>query len=57
MITGGHIATSYLLAEGARHLGFPLTSGEIFQIIVAGNVIDIDFVVGQITGKTGEAHH
>lgn len=57
MITGGHIATSYLLAEGARHLGFPLTSSEVLQMIIAGNVMDIDFLAGLVTGKTGEAHH
>ena len=57
MITGGHIAASYLLAEGARRMGFPLTSNEVIQIIIAGNVMDIDFLVGLMTGKTGEAHH
>lgn len=57
MITGGHIASSYLLAEGAKHLGLPLSSNEVLQIILAGNVVDIDFLIGLATGKTGEAHH
>lgn len=57
MLTGGHISISYLLAEGARSFGFPITSNEIAQIIISGNVMDIDFLVGLVTGKTGEAHH
>ncbi len=57
MITGGHIAISYLLAGGVKHFGLPLSSGETLQIIIAGNVMDIDFLVGLVTGKTGEAHH
>ena len=57
MITGGHIASSYLIAVGAKQLGLPISSTEILQIILASNVMDIDFIVGQFTGKTGEAHH
>lgn len=57
MLTGGHIAISYLLAESARSFGIPLTSNEVIGVIVAGNIIDIDFLVGLLNGKTGEAHH
>ena len=57
MLTGGHIATSYLLAQTAKSLGLPLIGNEVLGIIIAGNVIDLDFFVGFFTGKTGEAHH
>lgn len=57
MLTPGHIAASYLIASGAKSLGFSISSSEIWQIIFAGNIMDMDFVIGQFTGKTGEAHH
>lgn len=57
MLTGGHIAASYLLAETAKSLGVPLTGSYMFGIILAGNIMDIDFFIGFLTGKTGEAHH
>jgi len=57
MLTPGHIAASYLIASGAKSLGFSISSSEIWQVIIAGNVMDIDFIIGQFTGKTGEAHH
>lgn len=57
MLTPGHIAISYLIIKGFQHFGLPVTQNEILQTIVAGNVMDIDFLVGQFTQKTGEAHH
>ncbi len=57
MLTGGHIAASYLLAETAKSLGVSLTGSDVLGIIIAGNIMDIDFVVGFLTGKTGEPHH
>lgn len=57
MLTSGHIASSYLLAEGMKCFGFSLTSKEVLQIIAVGNVMDLDFLVGLVNGKTGEAHH
>lgn len=57
MLPGGHIAASYLLAQTAKSSGFPLTDLDIFGIILAGNIIDLDFFAGFLTGKTGEAHH
>lgn len=57
MLTGGHIAISYLLAESAKSFGIPLNNSEIYTIIIAGNISDIDFIVGLFNGKTGEAHH
>lgn len=57
MLTGGHIAASYLLAQTAKSFGLSLTENEILGVIVAGNIIDLDFFAGFITGKTGEAHH
>ncbi|OGG08952.1 hypothetical protein A2154_00905 [Candidatus Gottesmanbacteria bacterium RBG_16_43_7] len=57
MITGGHIAVSYLLAESAKSLGIHLTNNEVIGIIIAGNITDIDFFAGFLNGKTGEAHH
>lgn len=57
MLTGGHIAVSYLLAQTAKSFGLPLTANEVWGIVIAGNVIDLDFIAGFVTGKTGEAHH
>ena len=57
MLTLGHIATSYLISIGAKNAGFPISSNEILQIVVAGNIMDVDFIIGQFTGKTGETHH
>ena len=57
MLTGGHIAASYLIAETAKSFGVPVTASETIQIIIAGNIVDIDFFVGLINGKTGEEHH
>ena len=57
MLTGGHIATSYLLVETAKSIGIPLTNSEIVSSVIAGNISDFDFLYGFINGKTGEAHH
>lgn len=57
MLTGGHIAASYLLTETPKLFGIALTNKEIITIIIAGNIIDLDFLVGFFNGKTGEAHH
>lgn len=57
MLTGGHVAVSYLLAESAKSFGLPLTGTDVLWTIVAGNIIDTDFFLGFLTGKTGEAHH
>lgn len=57
MITGGHIAASYLLAYSAQSLGISLTNQEIIGIILAGNIVDLDLLTGFLNGKTGEAHH
>jgi hypothetical protein len=57
MITGGHIASSYLLAMGAKGLGISVSTSDILQIIIAGNIADIDFIYGMLINKTGEAHH
>ena len=57
MLTGGHIATSYMLTETSRFFGLTLTNKEILTIIIAGNIIDLDFLTGLFNGKTGEAHH
>lgn len=57
MLTGGHIGASYLLAQTAKSFGLSLTGNEVIEVIIAGNIIDLDFFAGFITGKTGEAHH
>lgn len=57
MLTGGHIAISYLLTESATSIGIPLTNNEVLGIIVAGNIVDLDFFAGFPVHKTGEAHH
>lgn len=48
---------SYLIAEGAKHFGIDLKNEQILQIIVAGNILDIDFLVGLLNGRKGELHH
>lgn len=57
MLTGGHIAASYLLTQGAKSFGVPLTENEVLSVVVIGNIVDLDLFVGFLTGKTGEAHH
>lgn len=57
MLTPSHIASSYLLAQIPGLFGLPLTGLEIGVIIFAGNVVDIDFVVGMLFGKKGDDHH
>lgn len=57
MLTGGHVAVSYLLAETPKLFGLTLTNKEIFTVIIAGNIIDLDFLVGLFNGRTGESHH
>lgn len=48
---------SYLLAETPKLFGLTLTNKEILTVIIAGNIIDLDFLVGLFNSKTGEAHH
>ena len=57
MLTPGHIATSYLIVEGARNIGVDLNNEQILLIILSGNVLDVDFLVGLFNGKKGELHH
>lgn len=57
MLTGGHIAISYLLTEAPKLFGLTLTNKDIVTIIIAGNIIDLDFILGLFNGKTGESHH
>lgn len=57
MLTSGHIATSYLIAEGAKHFGVNLTNEQVLQIIIVGNILDIDFLIGLLNGRKGELHH
>lgn len=37
MLTGGHIAITYLLVRSAEYAGFPISSTDIIAIIIAGN--------------------
>jgi hypothetical protein len=57
MLTLGHIATSYLITEGAMFSGVPLSNSQVLGTILIGNLPDIDFLTGFITGKKGERHH
>ena len=57
MITGGHIAASYLIAEGSKALGVPLDSNQVLGVVIAGNLPDLDFLVGLVNGRKGEQHH
>jgi hypothetical protein len=57
MLTFGHIATSYILGETLKGVGVPITNPELVIMVIIGNLPDIDFFAGYITGKKGEAHH
>ncbi len=57
MITGGHIAISYLIAEGGKSLGIPLDSNQVLGVVIAGNLPDVDLLVGLVNGRKGELHH
>ena len=57
MITGGHVAISYLIAEDAKFLGVPLNGNQVLGIVLAGNLPDVDFLVGLVNGRRGELHH
>ena len=57
MLTPGHIATSYILAKSTALFGFTPTPNETTLIIIAGNIIDIDFLFGLIRGKRDDQHH
>lgn len=57
MLTGGHVAVSYLLVEPAKFINLPLTNTEVLEIIIVGSIVDLDLLLGFLNGKTGEAHH
>lgn len=57
MLLTGHIAASYLIAHTAQAAGIPLTHNEILGVVLAGTIIDLDYIAGLFNGKTGEAHH
>lgn len=57
MITGGHIAISYLIAETSKQFGIVIDGNQILGVVLAGNLPDIDFFKGFFTGKWGENHH
>lgn len=57
MLTGGHIAASYLITESVSSFGIPLSGNEVLITIAAGNIVDFDLLIGYLNGQTGEAHH
>ncbi len=57
MLFIGHIAASYILAQSPRLFGYEPSSMDLFKIIVFGNVLDLDLLVGFVTGKRGDQHH
>lgn len=57
MLTPAHIASSYLLAESTRLFGYAPTGNDVLLIVAAGNILDLDFVIGSFLGKNGEEHH
>jgi len=57
MLTPAHIAASYLLSQVPRLIGTPLSSSEVIAVIVAGNILDLDFIFGTFMGRKGDDHH
>lgn len=57
MLTPGHVASSYLLTKSASLIGIDFSFSEVLAVVVAGNLPDVDFILGFFTGKKGELHH
>jgi hypothetical protein len=57
MLTPAHIAASYLLSQTPGLLHITLGTNEVLAIVVAGNVVDLDFIWGIINKKSGDDHH
>lgn len=57
MLTPSHIAVSYLLSQTPRLFGVEVSLSETILIIMAGNILDLDFIFGQFIGKRGDSHH
>lgn len=57
MLTTGHVAASYVIAKTAQITGFPITNNETLLIIAAGNILDLDLILGSVVGMKGEKHH
>lgn len=57
MLTPAHVASSYLLSQIPRLFGQPLSTDEVATVILAGNIIDLDFLFGYLRNKKGDDHH
>ncbi len=57
MLTPAHIASSYLLSQVPCLFGQPLSSYDVTTVILAGNVLDLDFLLGYLRNKKGDDHH
>lgn len=57
MLTPAHIAASYLISQIPLLFGKPLSTYEIIAVIVAGNIVDVDLLVGSFLNKRGDDHH
>ena len=57
MLTPAHIAASYLLSQVPSVMKIPITSSEVAAIVLAGNILDLDFLFGTLLGKRGDDHH
>lgn len=52
-----HTAISYILAQSMFLRGHPPTPLEQTLIIAAGNILDLDYLIGLKFGLKGEQHH
>ena len=57
MTTPAHIAFSYLLSQSLSLFGRYPTTSETLAIMVAGNIFDIDYIIGRFLGIKGDSHH
>lgn len=57
MLTPGHIAASYLIAKSGEMIGIPLSNNETLLVVAAGNILDLDLLIGSVIGMKGEKHH
>src|SRR6266542_167205 len=57
MLPLGHTASSFLLSQSVRLIGYTPTIRETLLVMTFGNLLDVDFFIGHFLGKKGDSHH
>lgn len=57
MLPLGHTASSFILAESTRLIGYDPTTREVLLTMAFGNLLDVDFFIGTFFGRHGDSHH